>query len=127
MDRIATEEVMKKLDMFQSRFGKRDEFGWWGFGKNFSRCKYAIYLHGVQVRMTNLQYSFIVSRSGTPGNEWKSQGDIENVTYNYTLTYGTCESFGSIYSFCINVYSRFFPSTTNQIPDKQRQQTNRTI
>ena len=29
MDRINTEEVMDKLDMFQSRFGKIDEFGWW--------------------------------------------------------------------------------------------------
>ena len=25
----ATEEVMDKLDMFHSRFGKIDEFGWW--------------------------------------------------------------------------------------------------
>ena len=30
MDRITTEEVMDKLDMFQSRFGKIDEFSWWG-------------------------------------------------------------------------------------------------
>ena len=30
MERITTEEVMDKLDMFQSRFGKVDEFGWWG-------------------------------------------------------------------------------------------------
>ena len=29
MDKIATEEVMDKLDMFQSRFGKIEEFGWW--------------------------------------------------------------------------------------------------
>ena len=27
--RITTEEVMDKLDMLQSRFGKLDEFGWW--------------------------------------------------------------------------------------------------
>ena len=30
MDKITTEEVMEKLDMFQSRFGRIDEFGWWG-------------------------------------------------------------------------------------------------
>ena len=24
-----TEEVMEKLDMFQARFRKLDEFGWW--------------------------------------------------------------------------------------------------
>ena len=29
MDKIKTEEVMDKLDMFQSRFEKIDEFGWW--------------------------------------------------------------------------------------------------
>ena len=30
MENITTEEVMEKLDMFQSRFGKIDQFGWWG-------------------------------------------------------------------------------------------------
>ena len=29
MEKITTEEVMEKLDMFQSRFVKIDEFGWW--------------------------------------------------------------------------------------------------
>ena len=29
MDKITTEEVMDKLYMFQSIFGKIDEFGWW--------------------------------------------------------------------------------------------------
>ena len=29
MEKITTEEVMDKLDMFQSTFGKIDEFGWW--------------------------------------------------------------------------------------------------
>ena len=29
MDNTITEEVMDKLDMFQSRFGKIDQFGWW--------------------------------------------------------------------------------------------------
>ena len=28
MDNIKTEEVMDKLDMFQSRFGEIDQFGW---------------------------------------------------------------------------------------------------
>ena len=28
MEKITTEEVMDNLDMFQSRFGKIDEFGW---------------------------------------------------------------------------------------------------
>ena len=29
MEKITTEEVMDKLDMLQSRFGKIDQFGWW--------------------------------------------------------------------------------------------------
>ena len=29
MKKIATEEVMDNLDMFQSIFGKMDKFGWW--------------------------------------------------------------------------------------------------
>ena len=29
MEKITTEEVMEKLDMFLSIFGKIDEFGWW--------------------------------------------------------------------------------------------------
>ena len=29
MAKITTEEVMDKLDMFQSRFRKIDKFGWW--------------------------------------------------------------------------------------------------
>ena len=29
MENITTAEVMNKLDIFQSRFGKIDQFGWW--------------------------------------------------------------------------------------------------
>ena len=29
MKNITTAEVLDKLDMFQSRFGKIDQFGWW--------------------------------------------------------------------------------------------------
>ena len=29
MEKITTEEVMDKLDMFKSRFGEIDQFGWW--------------------------------------------------------------------------------------------------
>ena len=30
MDKTTTEEITDKLDMFQSIFGKIDEFRWWG-------------------------------------------------------------------------------------------------
>ena len=29
MEKVTTEEVMDKLDIFQSRFGESDQFGWW--------------------------------------------------------------------------------------------------
>ena len=29
MEKITTEEVMEKLDMFQSRSGEINQFGWW--------------------------------------------------------------------------------------------------
>ena len=29
MENITTEEVVDKIDIFQARFGKVDEFGWW--------------------------------------------------------------------------------------------------
>ena len=32
MEKIITEEVMDKFDMFQSRFGTIDQFGWWDLG-----------------------------------------------------------------------------------------------
>ena len=33
MENINTEKVMYKLDMFQARVGKIDEFGWWAMEK----------------------------------------------------------------------------------------------
>ena len=34
MENITTAEVMEKLDMFQSKFGKIDQFGWWDLERN---------------------------------------------------------------------------------------------
>ena len=33
MENVLTQEVMDNLDMFQYRFGKIDEFGWWDLEK----------------------------------------------------------------------------------------------
>ena len=99
-----------------------------GFGKNFSRCRYAIYLQGVQGLIPNLWCSFDVRISVTSLNEWKSWSDMENVTYNCTPTYGTRKSFVSVYSFCINVYDKsYFPGTTTQRTDIKRQRSDHTI
>ena len=48
MDKITTEEVMDKLDMIQSRFGKIDEFGWWDIKRILADA-------GTQFNSTELQ------------------------------------------------------------------------
>ena len=73
--------------------------------KNLSICRVAIYLNIVQIIIPNFWSSLDVRSSGTTGNERTGQSDMENVAYNFTLSYGTCESFGSAYSFCINIYN----------------------
>ena len=47
MENSTTEEVMEKLDMFQSIIGKMDQFGWWdleiisaGAGTQFNLTKF---------------------------------------------------------------------------------------
>ena len=77
-----------------------------GFRKNFSRCRYKMYLHGVQKRMPIPRSSLDVSSSGKSGNKDTGWSDRYNVAYDCTLTYGTCVSLGSVYSFCINLYDR---------------------
>ena len=118
---------MDNLDMFQSRL---ENIKIWlvGFRRNFNRCRYVIYLHGVPGLMSNPLCSFHVSSPVSSGNEQTSRSDMENVTYNCRLTYGTCESFGSLTSFHINVYGiSYFTGTDNQRPDKQRRRANHTI
>ena len=99
-----------------------------GLRKNFSRCRDAIYLGGVQRIIPNSRGSLEVSISGTSVNERTGQSDMENVAYNCTLTYGTCEVLGSVYSFFINVYDRSYLSgSTNQISNKQRRRADHAI
>ena len=64
--------------------------------------------------------SFDVSGNVTLGNDKTSWSDTENVVYICTLSYGTCNSFGSVYSSYINVYERSYLSGyTNQRYDKR--------
>ena len=79
MERITTEEMMDKLDMFQSRFGKIDGFGWWYLERISADSGTQIYLHGVSGRMSNPQCLAYVSSSRSSGNEWTSQSDTDNV------------------------------------------------
>ena len=72
MENITTEEVMNKLDMFHSRFGKIDQFGWWDLERILADKSKAIYLDGVQRGMSNSQSLSNVSSIGTSRDERKS-------------------------------------------------------
>ena len=62
MEKITTEEVTDKLDIFQYIFGKNRRIQMVGFGKNSNRCRYTVYLDRFQRRMPNSQSSFDISR-----------------------------------------------------------------
>ena len=60
MENITTEEVMDKLDMFQARFGKVDEFVWWymeriqtdaGTQFTYKDIQEGLYEHGVWLEL----------------------------------------------------------------------------
>ena len=59
MYKITTEEVMDKLDMFQFRFGRIDQFGWWGLeiisadaGTQFTSTEFKDEFQTRRVRLT---------------------------------------------------------------------------
>ena len=59
MENITTVKVMDKLDMFQSRFGKIDQFGWWdlerisaGAGTQFTSTEFKDEFQTRGVRLT---------------------------------------------------------------------------
>ena len=65
MKKISTEEVMDELDIFQSRFGKTDEFGWWGIeiissdaGTQFASMEFKeeFQTHGVHLLLAAPEY-----------------------------------------------------------------------
>ena len=65
MENIITKEVMEKLDIFQSRFGKVDKCGWWDLkriqtdaGTLFkSKDSFGdIYVHRVRITLAGLDH-----------------------------------------------------------------------
>ena len=65
MEKITTEELMDNLDMFQSRFGRIDEFGWWDLeiipadaGKQFilKEFKEECQTHRVHLKLAPLEH-----------------------------------------------------------------------
>ena len=71
MENIDTEEVMDKLDMFQARFWKVEEFIWWGLewiqtdAVNQFNSKYfqgSIYVRGVKLTLASPDHQEINDR-----------------------------------------------------------------
>ena len=54
IEKVTTEEFMDKMDMFQSRFEKIDESGWW----DLEIISADVYLDRFQRRMPKLRSSF---------------------------------------------------------------------
>ena len=64
IENITAAEVMDKLDMFQSRFGKVDQFGWWDIEKisadagtqfTLTEFKYECQTRGVRLTLAALE------------------------------------------------------------------------
>ena len=90
MEKITTEEFMDNLDMLQSRSGQIDEFGWWYLEGISADVGKKVYLNGYQRIMPSSRSSFEVSGAGTSVNELTRRSDMDNIAYNFTLSYGTC-------------------------------------
>ena len=65
MENTTTEEVMDKLNMFQARFEKVDEFGWWDMDriKTDSETQFTskefqegLYVSGLQLALAALEH-----------------------------------------------------------------------
>ena len=87
MENITTAEVLDKLDMFQSRFGKIDQFGWWDLERisadagtqfNSTEFKEECQICGVRLKLAAPEHQEI-------------NGQVEVTwSYNCTLSHGTC-------------------------------------
>ena len=88
MENISTAVVMDKLDMFQSRFGKIDQFGWWDLEIISADA-------GTQFTSTGFkeecQTCGVCLTLAAPEHQ-EMNGQVEvtwNVVYSCTLSYGT--------------------------------------
>ena len=84
MERITTEEVMDELDMFQSRFGKIDEFGWWNWeriladaDKQFTSAEFQdeYQTRGVHLRLSALEHQ---KMNGQVKVTWRTLHTVEH-------------------------------------------------
>ena len=118
--KITTKEVMEMLDMFQSRFGKIDQCGWWDleifsadagtqftstdFKEEFQTSKVHFTLAAQEHQEMNRQVEFT----------WRT---LRTIAHSLMVHARVSEAY---INFCINVYDRSYISGyNNQRYDKQ--------
>ena len=119
---------MDKLDMFQYIFGRIDTFIWWYLqiisadeGTQFTSMEF-------QDKYQTCSVHIFLASPEHQEKERTSWSDMDNNAYDCTITYATCNSFGSLYSFHSNIYGRsYLPGNTNQRTNKQKRRDKHTI
>ena len=105
MEKITTEVVMDKLDMFQSRFGKIDEFGWWDlerissdtgtqftstdFKEECQTCGFRLTLAAPENQETNRQVEVTWGTLRTVSHSLMVHARVPEVYDNFALMYTT--------------------------------------
>ena len=91
MENITTEEAMENLDMFQARFGKVDEFGWWDleiihteYGSQFTFKEFQASLY-VRVVRLELAASDHQEMNGQAEVTWRTLRTIAHSTMVHAL------------------------------------------
>ena len=110
---------MEKLDMFQDRFGKLDEFGWW--------CMESIKTDtGTQITSKEFQEGLFVrgvrnslAAQNHQKNEWKSWSGMANMSNYCAFKYSAHTGLWRIYTFWNNVHDwSYFSCSNNKILGK---------
>ena len=98
MENTTTEEIMDKLDMFQSRFGKMDQFGWWDLerisadaGTQFTlmEFKYECQTCGVRLTLAAPEYQEITEKVEVTWRMLLKVARVPDVYVHFELMYAT--------------------------------------
>ena len=127
MENVFTEELIDKLDMFQSRSGKTDEFGWWDLERISVNA-------GSQFTSTEFKENFqtpgvYLTLSAPEHQEMNGQVKVTRRTLRTISHYLMLHArFLEAYIHFLLMYTTYHISgTTNRISDKKRWQSNQTI